>query len=199
MLQVVPREYQSTEHHHNSLRHRKRSALSLADPVEMLKTRGIHSLEESSELTRCLTPEEIVNLNQGRPSGSPSDRARLFSFTKNLRNPFSKSRGKREKDTRDRLISPDKEQQVQWHGLQEAQQQAHQRHHHQGRGTPPTRHHHKHGSPVPGWSSHGSERTEGVCPYICMFVDKKIESYFSDRRNFSNIRSRTSRRTYRLV
>ena len=32
-----------------------------------------------------------------------------------------------------------------------------------------------------------------------MFVDKKIESYFSDRLTFSNIRGRTSRRIYRLV
>ena len=36
--------------------------------------------------------------------------------------------------------------------------------------------------------------------YIYMFVvKKKIESYFSDRLTFSNIRSRTSRRIYRLV
>ena len=33
-----------------------------------------------------------------------------------------------------------------------------------------------------------------------MFVDEKIfESYFSDRLTFSNIRSRTSRRIYRLA
>ena len=33
-----------------------------------------------------------------------------------------------------------------------------------------------------------------------MFVDKKsYESYFSDRLSFSNIRSRTSRRIYRLA
>ena len=33
-----------------------------------------------------------------------------------------------------------------------------------------------------------------------MFVDeKKFESYFRDRLTFSNIRSRTSRRTYRLA
>ena len=39
----------------------------------------------------------------------------------------------------------------------------------------------------------------GWCPY-CMFVDKKIfESYFRDRLTFSNIRSRTSRRIYRLA
>ena len=35
--------------------------------------------------------------------------------------------------------------------------------------------------------------------YIYMFVDeKKFESYFSDRLTFLNIRSRTSRRIYRL-
>ena len=32
-----------------------------------------------------------------------------------------------------------------------------------------------------------------------MFVDKKIESYLSDRLTFSNSRSRTSRRIYRLA
>ena len=33
-----------------------------------------------------------------------------------------------------------------------------------------------------------------------MFVDKKkFESYFSDQLTFSNIRNRTSRRTYRLA
>ena len=35
-----------------------------------------------------------------------------------------------------------------------------------------------------------------MCVY---YVDKKIESYFSDRLTFSNIRSRTSRRIYRLA
>ena len=35
--------------------------------------------------------------------------------------------------------------------------------------------------------------------YICLWTKKKIESYFSDRLTFSNIRSRTSRRTYRLA
>ena len=40
----------------------------------------------------------------------------------------------------------------------------------------------------------------GVHIYIYMFVDEKIfESYFSDRLTFSNIRSRTSRRIYRLA
>ena len=36
--------------------------------------------------------------------------------------------------------------------------------------------------------------------YVYMFVDeKKVESYFSDRLTFSNIRSRTSRQIYRLA
>ena len=40
----------------------------------------------------------------------------------------------------------------------------------------------------------------GVHIYIYMFVDEKIfESYFRDRFTFSNIRSRTSRRIYRLA
>ena len=40
----------------------------------------------------------------------------------------------------------------------------------------------------------------GVLVYIYMFVDiKKFESYFRDRFTFSNIRSRTSRRIYRLA
>ena len=34
--------------------------------------------------------------------------------------------------------------------------------------------------------------------YICVFVDKKIELYFSDLFTFSNIRCRTSRQIYRL-
>ena len=40
----------------------------------------------------------------------------------------------------------------------------------------------------------------GVHIYIYMFVDEKIfESYFRDRLTFSNSRSRTSRRIYRLA
>ena len=50
-------------------------------------------------------------------------------------------------------------------------------------------------------------REQGLCDrvwcpyiYIYMFVDEKIfESYFSNRLTFSNIRSRTSRRIYRLA
>ena len=40
----------------------------------------------------------------------------------------------------------------------------------------------------------------GCGVHIIMFVDeKKFESYFKDRLTFSNIRSRTSRRIYRLA
>ena len=40
----------------------------------------------------------------------------------------------------------------------------------------------------------------GVHIYVYMFVDEKIfESYFSDQLTFSNIRSRTSRRIYKLA
>lgn len=162
--QVVPREYQSSEHHFNSVQRRKRGAMSLADPLDIMK-RGGPALEESSELTRCLTPEEVENLNQGRGSGSPNDRARLFSFTRGLKNPFSKSR-RRDKELRDRLVSPDKEQQMlaqQIHQQQLQQQQQQQPHPHhqqlQGRGTPTSRHHPKHSSPV-GRSNF--DRAEGM-------------------------------------
>jgi len=165
--QVVPRQYQSEEHHFNSVQRRKRSAMSLADPAEIMKTRGSTPLEESCELTRCLTPEEIMNLNQGRPASSPSDRARLFSITKGFKNPFTKSRGKKEKEMRDRLVSPDKEQQLFLQGLQyQMQPQTHPHHQQQqqqGWGTPPSRHHHhhhKHGSPATGRAT--LDRFEGL-------------------------------------
>ena len=35
--------------------------------------------------------------------------------------------------------------------------------------------------------------------YICLWMKKIFESYFRDRLTFSNIRSRTSRRIYRLA
>ena len=35
--------------------------------------------------------------------------------------------------------------------------------------------------------------------YICLWTKKIFESYFRDRLTFSNIRSRTSRRIYRLA
>ena len=38
----------------------------------------------------------------------------------------------------------------------------------------------------------------GIHMYVCLWT-KKIEPYFSDRLTFSNIRSRTSRRIYRLA
>ena len=34
--------------------------------------------------------------------------------------------------------------------------------------------------------------------FICLWTKKKIKSYFRDQLTFSNIRSRTSRRIYRL-
>ena len=54
----------------------------------------------------------------------------------------------------------------------------------------------------PHSASGGKVIRAGVHIYICiyMFVDKKkFESYFSDRLTFSNIRSRTSCRIYRLA
>ena len=39
----------------------------------------------------------------------------------------------------------------------------------------------------------------GVHIYICLWTKKIFESYFRDRFTFSNIRSRTSRRIYRLA
>ena len=39
----------------------------------------------------------------------------------------------------------------------------------------------------------------GVHIYICLWSEKKFESYFRDRLTFSNVDSRTSRRIYRLA
>ena len=39
----------------------------------------------------------------------------------------------------------------------------------------------------------------GVHIYICLWTQKIFESYFSDQLTLSNIRSRTSRRIYRLA
>ena len=39
----------------------------------------------------------------------------------------------------------------------------------------------------------------GVHIYICLWTEKIFELYFSDRLTFSNIRSRTYRRIYRLA
>ena len=38
-----------------------------------------------------------------------------------------------------------------------------------------------------------------VCVCVCLWTQKIFESYFSDRLTFSNIRSRTSGRIYRLA
>ena len=102
----------SDEQRFSSLQRRKRAAISLAAPSDILK---YSPLDESSDLTRGLTPEEIIRLNQRQPIPSPSERLRLFSFSKRrLRLPFSRSRGKKEKEKekekeREKLASPDKD------------------------------------------------------------------------------------------
>lgn len=104
LKKVVHREYSSEEQRFNSLQQRKRAAVSVADPTDYTKQ---STLEESSEFTRRLTPEEILQLNQRRPLQSPSEGLKLFSFTKrHLKLPFSRGRNKRD---RDKLISPEKE------------------------------------------------------------------------------------------
>ena len=157
---MVPREYKSSEHHFNSIQKRKRSAVSLADPMDVLKKQG-GSLETSSEFTRCLTPDEIVNLNQRRSITSPSERMRLFSFTRrHLKLPFSKSKGKREKDLRDRLVSPDKE--AAGGGPASTP----------GASTPTKYHqqqlHHRRASPTAAKSAHFVDKAEGVCVCVCV-------------------------------
>ena len=98
--QIIDRE----EYRFNSLQQRKRVALSVADPTEFLPQ---SSFEESSEFTRRLTSEEILQLNQRQPLHSPSDRLRLFAFTKrHLKLPFSRSKKQRD---RDKPASPEKE------------------------------------------------------------------------------------------
>ena len=72
---------------------RKRAAVSIADPMDIVGNmeyvRPVANLEESSELTRCLSPEEVYRLNQQRRLPAPTDRLRLFSFTKRrLKLPF---------------------------------------------------------------------------------------------------------------
>ena len=79
-------------------------ALSVADPTDYMPQSGF---EESSEFTRRLTSEEILHLNQRQQLHSPSDRLRLFSFTKrHLKLPFSRSKKQRDKD---KPVSPEKE------------------------------------------------------------------------------------------
>ena len=79
-------------------------ALSVADPTDYIPQSGF---EESSEFTRRLTSEEILHLNQRQQLHSPSDRLRLFSFTKrHLKLPFSRSKKQRDKD---KPVSPEKE------------------------------------------------------------------------------------------
>ena len=104
---MVPRDRPEGEYSSNSLQRRKREIVSIADPMNFtghLKLTQPALFEESSEFTRCLTPDEIYQLNQHREVPSPSERLRLFSFTKRrLRLPF-RLRGKKEKDKE--LTSP---------------------------------------------------------------------------------------------
>lgn len=100
LYQVVHRD----EQRFGSLQQRKRVAVSVADPMDYLTQSPI---DTSSEFTRRLTSEEILQLNQRQPLQSPSDRLRLFSFTKrHLKLPFSRNKNKRDKE---KLISPEKE------------------------------------------------------------------------------------------
>ena len=106
---MVPRDRPEGDYSSNSLQRRKREIVSIADPMNFtghlkLKLTRPALFEESSEFTRCLSPDEIYQLNQHREVPSPSERLRLFSFTKRrLRLPF-RLRGKKEKDRE--LISP---------------------------------------------------------------------------------------------
>ena len=104
---MVPRDRPEGEYSSNSLQRRKREIVSIADPMNFtghLKLTQPALFEESSEFTRCLSPEEIYQLNRHREVPSPSERLRLFSFTKRrLRLPF-RLRGKKEKDKE--LLSP---------------------------------------------------------------------------------------------
>lgn len=100
-MKVVHREDQR----YGSLQQRKRVAVSVVDPVEYFAHTS--PIEASSEFTRRLTSEEILHLNQRQPLHSPSDRTRLFSFTKrHLKLPFSRSKNKRDKE---KAFSPEKE------------------------------------------------------------------------------------------
>ncbi len=79
---------------------RRRAAVSVADPTDMT----VNTLEDSSELTKGLTTDQIAELNQNKTS--PSERMGLFSFHKrHLKLPF-RHRGKKD---RDKITSPDKE------------------------------------------------------------------------------------------
>lgn len=100
---VVPRERPEGDHVSSSLNRRKRSAVSIADPMHITRHLQLSpppGFDESSEFTQGLTPDEIYQLNQQRELPSPSERLRLFSFTKrHLRLPF-RLRGKKERDKR---------------------------------------------------------------------------------------------------
>ena len=81
---------------------KKRNVVSVADPTDILTNLHLthFPLEQSSELTQGLPPDEIRRLNQ-KPERSPSDRLKLFSFSKrHLRLPFSRGKGKKEKQVK---------------------------------------------------------------------------------------------------
>ena len=94
--QVVPR--QDT---FDSLQ-RKKKGVSIADPTVIfghlnIAPKSPANLDESSEFTRCLTPEEIYKLNQRHKPPTPTERLKLFSFTKrHLRLPFRSKAKKKE-------------------------------------------------------------------------------------------------------
>jgi hypothetical protein len=82
---------------------KKRNVVSVADPTDILTNLHLarYPLEQSSELTQGLGPDDVRRLNN-RQRGeeryrSPPDRLKLFSFSKrHLRLPFSRGKGKRE-------------------------------------------------------------------------------------------------------
>lgn len=80
---------------------KKRNIVSVADPTDIISNLQLAQipLEESSELTRGLSPEDVHRLNRKQERmRSPSDRLKLFSFSKrHLRLPFGRGRSKREK------------------------------------------------------------------------------------------------------
>ena len=83
---------------------KKRNVVSVADPTDILTNLHLarYPLEQSSELTQDLGPDDVQRLNQKRQEDvqyrPPPDRLKLFSFSKrHLRLPFSRGKGKREK------------------------------------------------------------------------------------------------------
>ena len=82
---------------------KKRNVVSVADPTDILTNLHLprYPLEQSSELTQGLGPDDVRRLNNRQRGeerySSPPDRLKLFSFSKrHLRLPFSRGKGKRE-------------------------------------------------------------------------------------------------------